>query len=222
MPPKRNPSLVQIVLVDDHQIMREGLRRLLSQTPDLTVVGEAGEGAAGIRLVEQVQPDVVVIDIGLPDGDGVDFARQIRTRWPEIKVIILSALLERRHLDEAVSAGISGYVLKTNAADELIRAIRTAMKNETYLCAEACSTLLGGYKEFLAALEQLNLSDLSEREVEVLRMIANGHNTKEIAQHLGLSVKTVESHRLRIMTKLNLHSVAELTKYAIRQGLIKL
>lgn len=213
---------VRIVLVDDHQIMREGLRHLLLEEPGLQITGEAGDGRTALELVERLQPDLVVMDLGLPDGGGLDFARQIRARWPAIKVIILSSLLERKYLDAAVSAGISGYVLKGNAASELIRAIRAALKNETYLCAEACATLLGGYKEFLSAVDRMNLSSLSEREADVLKLIADGHNTKQIAAELGLSVKTVESHRLRLMSKLNLHSVAELTKYAIRQGLTAL
>lgn len=213
---------IHIVLVDDHQILREGLRQLLAQEPGLKVVGEAGDGQSALELVERLQPEVVVMDLGLPDGDGLAFSRQIRTRWPAIKVIILSSLLERRYLDEAIGAGISGYVLKGAAASELIRAIRMALKNETYLCAEACAALIGGYKEFLAALDQMNLAALTEREAEVLKLIADGRNTKEIAHALGLSVKTVESRRLRIMSKLNLHSVAELTKYAIRKGLTSL
>lgn len=213
---------IRIVLVDDHQIMREGLRQLLTREPGLEVSGEAGDGQTALELVERLQPEVVVMDLGLPDGDGLVFSRQIRTRWPVIKVIILSSLLERRYLDEAIGAGISGYVLKSAAASELIRAIHAALKDETYLCAEASAALIGGYKEFLAALDQMNLSALTDREVEVLKMIAAGRNTKEIARDLGLSVKTVESRRLRIMSKLNLHSVAELTKYAIRKGLASL
>lgn len=213
---------IHVVLVDDHQIMREGLRHLLLEEPGLTIAGEAGDGRTALELVEKLQPDLVVMDLGLPDGGGLDFARQIRSRWPAIKVIILSSLLERKYLDEAISAGISGYVLKGNASSELLRAIRAALKNETYLCAEACATLLGGYKEFLSAVDRMNLSSLTERETHVLKLIADGHNTKQVADELGLSVKTVESHRLRLMTKLNLHSVAELTKYAIRKGLTSL
>lgn len=219
---KKDPQSIRVVLVDDHQIMREGLRHLLAQEPGLEISGEAGDGQTALQLVERLQPEVVVMDLGLPDGDGLVFARQIRTRWPAIKVIILSSLLERRYLDEAVEAGISGYVLKGDASSELVRAIRAALKNETYLCSAASAALIGGYKEFLSALDQMNLSTLTEREAKVLKMIADGRNTKEIARDLGLSIKTVESRRLRIMTKLNLHSVAELTKYAIRKGLTSL
>lgn len=218
---KDHPS-VRIVLVDDHQILREGLRHLLLAEPGLQIAGEAGDGRTALELVESLQPDLVVMDLGLPDGGGLGFARQIRTRWPAIKVIILSSLLEKRYLDEALSSGISGYVLKSHAAGELIRAIRAALRNETYLCSEACAALVGGYKEFLSAVDRMNLSSLSDREAEVLKLIADGHNTKQIAEELGLSVKTVEAHRLRLMSKLNLHSVAELTKYAIRKGLTAL
>lgn len=213
---------IRIVLVDDHQIMREGLRQLLTQEPGWEISGEAGDGQTAMQLIEKLQPELVVMDLGLPDGDGLVFARQIRTRWPAIKIIILSSLLERRYLDEAIGAGISGYVIKGDASSELVRAIRAALQNETYLCAAASAALIGGYKEFLSALEQMNLSTLTEREAQVLKMIADGRNTKEIARDLNLSVKTVESRRLRIMTKLNLHSVAELTKYAIRKGLTSL
>lgn len=218
-PERKTSRSVRIVLVDDHEIVREGLRHTLVPEPDFEIIGEAGDGHTALKLVEQLLPAIVVMDLGLPDGDGLSFARQMLARWPACKVIILSGLADRQHLDEAIEAGVTGYVVKVNASRELIRAIRAATRGETYLCPEATTTLLGGYKELLAVNRQLGRSALSEREAEVLRLIADGCNTKEVAGKLGLSVKTVETHRVRIMSKLDLHSVAELTKYAIRIGL---
>jgi DNA-binding NarL/FixJ family response regulator len=217
--PQRAAKTIPILLVDDHAILREGLRQTLTVGREFEVVGEAGTGAAALELVAQLQPQVVIMDIGLPDGDGIAFAAQMHTRWPALKVIILSALADREHLDAGIAAGIAGYVLKVHASEELIAAIRAALRGETHLSLEVSALLLGGYRQLLAASQQLDPAALSEREAEVLRLVADGFNTKAIADQLHLSVKTIESHRTRIMAKLNLHSVAELTKYAIRKGL---
>jgi two-component system response regulator NreC len=219
---KSNQNPTRILLVDDHGIVREGLWRSLSLESGFEVVGEAGDGRTAMELAEKLQPHVVVMDIGLPDGDGVVFARQMLARWPAIRIIILSAFVDRAHLDDAIGSGVSGYVLKVDASKELIAAIRSAMNGGTHLSLDASATLLGGYRELLAASRQHDPSSLSDREGDVIKLIADGCNTKEIACKLGLSVKTVETHRLRIMTKLNLHSVAELTKYAIRKGISQL
>lgn len=222
MAAKQPSPLIRILLVDDHRIVREGLRRYIAAEPGLEIAGEASDGSGAMEMAERLRPDVIVMDIGLPDGDGLAFAREILSRSPDQKIVILSALMDRRHLDEAIQSGIAGYVLKVNAASELIRAIRSASKDEPYLCAEAAAAVMGGYRELLADRERRNQSLLSDRELEVLKRIADGLNTKEIARDLGLSVKTVEAHRVRLMAKLDLHSVAELTKYAVRRGLSSL
>jgi two-component system, NarL family, response regulator NreC len=217
--PGTNLKPTRILLVDDHGIVREGLRRVFSAELDLVVVGEAADGHTALQLEEQLQPHIVVMDIGLPDGDGLAFARQMLAQRPALKIIILSALTDRAHLDAAVEAGIAGYLLKVNASNELIDAVRAAMKGSTFLSLDVSAMLLGGYKALLAVSRLHDPSALSDREAEVLKLIADGCNTKQIADELGLSVKTVETHRTRIMAKLNLHSVAELTKYAVRKGL---
>lgn len=212
------PKSIRILLVDDHQIMREGLRMTLNQVADFEVAGEAGDAKNALHQAGHLHPDVAVVDIGLPDCDGVDLARELLQRFSRLKVVVLSAVADQEHLDGAMEVGVSGYLLKTNASEELVRAIRAARRNETYLSPEVSSVLLTGYKRLRESRRVENASDLSEREREVLKLIADGRNTKEIAAQLSLSVKTVETHRTRIMDKLNLHSVAELTKYAIRLG----
>ena len=209
---------IRVLLVDDHKIMRDGLRLTLGQHSDLLVVGEAGDRKAALEKAAQTGPDVIVMDIGLPDADGVDLSREILGRWPEIRIVILSAVADQEHLDQAMEAGVSGYLLKVNASEDLVRAIRTVNGNEPYLSPEVSAVLLTGYKRLRDTRRVEDQSDLSERELQVLKLVADGRNTKEIASELSLSIKTVETHRARLMTKLGLHSVAELTKYAIRMG----
>ena len=215
----REPSPIRVLLVDDHQILRDGLRLSLRQAPDLEIVGEAGDGLSALRLAAELRPDVVVMDIRLPDADGVELSRQILAVKPETRIVILTGLVEREHLDRALAAGIHRYVLKVDAASQLITAIRRARRNEAYVSPEVAAALVGKYQEFLTASRRNEHSVLSEREEAVLKLIADGRSTKETAGDLGVSIKTVESHRRNIMGKLDLGSVAELTKYAIRKGL---
>ena len=209
---------IRILIVDDHQIMRQGLRLMLKQQPNVQVVGEAGDGETALHQVEQLQPDVILMDIELPDADGVDLSRTILQRQSHIRVVILSAVANQETLDRALEAGVSGYLLKLNTAEELVRAIQRATPNEPYLSPEVSAVLVKGYQRLRNPPRTEDPSNLSERECEVLRLIAEGRNTKEAAAALSLSVKTVETHRVRIMNKLGLHSVAELTKYAVRMG----
>lgn len=209
---------IRVLLVDDHKIMRDGLRLTLGQHKDLQVVGEAGDRKSALERAEQLYPDVIVMDIGLPDADGVDLSREMLKRWPDFRVVILSAVTDQEHLDQAVEAGVSGYILKVNASEDLVRAIRAVKRNETFLSPEVSAVLLTGYKRLRDTRRLENESALSERELQVLKLIAEGRNTKEIASELSLSIKTVETHRARLMSKLGLHNVAELTKYAIRMG----
>lgn len=210
-------SPIDVLLVDDHQLMREGLRLTLARQPDLRIVGEAGDGKTALEMADRLKPSVIVLDIGLPDVDGVTLSGQILGRFPKARVVLLTAVLDQAHLDRAMSAGVSGYVLKVNGSEELVRAIRKAVSGEIYLSPEVTSVLLDGYKR-LRETHAVKDAVLTDREKEVLKLIAEGRNTKEIAADLGLSVKTVETHRVRILGKLALNSVADLTKYAIRMG----
>jgi two-component system, NarL family, response regulator NreC len=218
----RADKAIRVLLVDDHAIMRDGLRLALTSQSDLEVAGEASDGRSALQLLERHRPDVIVMDIGLPDTDGIVLSGQILARWPNVRIIILSALNDRRHLEEALKVGVAGYILKVNAVTELVRAIRAVTQRQTFFSPEVSTVLAGGYKEMLATDPAAADSGLSERELGVLKLIAEGRNTKEIAADLGVSVKTIESHRTRIMAKLNLHSVADLTKYALRKGYISL
>ena len=218
----RTDKPIRVLLVDDHAIVRDGLRLTLASESDFEITGEAPDGQTTLQLLEQKRPDIIVMDIGLPDTDGMVLSRQILARWPAVRIIILSALNDRQHLEDALKAGVAGYILKVNAVSELIRAIRAVVLGQTFFSPEVSTVLAGGYKELLTVDPQQADSGLSERELGVLKLIAEGRNTKEIAGELGVSVKTIESHRTRIMSKLNLHSVADLTKYALRKGYISL
>jgi len=212
----------RVLLVDDHKIMREGLRSLLAVTPGVEVVGEAGDGRSAVQLALKLAPDVVVMDIGMPDLNGVDATRQIKARDPKIKVIALSLHSDERFIAGMFKAGASGYLLKDGAFEELAHAIRTVAAGHTYLCPRIAKTVIRDYLRDAQAAAIAGGPALSEREREVLQLIAEGKSTKEIAGRLDVSVKTVETHRARIMERLGVHSVAELTKYAVREGLTSL
>ena len=227
----RNPQALKIMLADDHQIVREGLRSVLEAEPDMTVVAEAGDGRVAVQLSEETQPDVVVMDIAMPHLNGVEATRQIigrRTGRPP-KVIALSMHQDRRFMTEMLKAGASGYLLKDAASEELIQAIRTVATGKTYLSPQIADVVVDDYLRRLPlgaggqaaapAAERSAYAALTPREREVLQLMAEGKATKQIAMILHVSIKTVETHRRQLMEKLNLHSVAELTKYAIREGL---
>ncbi|MCX6907764.1 MAG: response regulator transcription factor [Verrucomicrobia bacterium] len=212
----------RVLLVDDHKIMREGLRSLLAVTPGVEVVGEAGDGRSAVQLALKLSPDVVVMDIGMPDLNGVDATRQIKAHAPKIKVIALSLHSDERFIAGMFKAGASGYLLKDGAFEELARAIRTVADGHSYLCPRIARTVIRDYLHDAQAAAVAGGPSLSEREREVLQLVAEGKSTKEIAGRLDVSVKTVETHRARIMERLGVHSVAELTKYAVREGLTSL
>ena len=209
----------RIILADDHKIMREGLRSLLDKQQDIEVVGEAEEGRKTVRLVTDLSPDVVIMDIEMASLNGIEATRQIVAKTPEIKVIALSVHSDRRFITEMLKAGASGYVLKDCSFEELVQAIRAVMANRIYLSPGIADNVIKDYVSFLPRTDFSVFSILTEREREVLQLIAEGKNTKEIAFSLHVSVKTIETHRKRIMDKLGIHSIAELTKYAIREGL---
>ena len=210
---------VRIILADDHKIMREGLRALLAKQKEIEVIAEADSGRGVIELCSQLHPDVVVIDISMPDLNGIDAARQITREAPDIKVIALSMHSDKKYVKEMLAAGASGYLLKDAAFEELGMAIATVLKNKTYLSPQITDTVVKDYVNENVPQDSIASTALSAREREVLQLIAEGKSTRDIAAKLYVSVKTIETHRKQIMDKLGLNSIAELTKYAIREGL---
>lgn len=213
---------VEIVLADDHKLMREGLNSLLSQQAGIVVVGQANNGREAVQLAERHKPDVVVMDVSMPDLNGIDATRQIVSRTPDTKVIALSMHSDRQFVAEMFRAGAKGYLLKDSAFEELATAITKVARDETYIAPKLSGFNIEDYARKEEQSEVLLKPKLSDREREVLQMMAEGKGTKEIAADLHLSVKTVETHRQHVMDKLELYSVAELTKFAIREGLTTL
>ena len=213
---------IKVLLVDDHTIVRHGLRALLEKEADMEVVSEAGSGRDAMQLARELLPDVIVMDIAMPDMNGIDAARRIVADHPKINILALSMLGDKRFVFEMFSAGVKGYLLKDCAADELVRAIRAVHHGEMYLCPQIAGIIV---KDFIKLpLETFTETSpaLTSREREVLQLIAEGKNAKEIAFILRLSSKTVDTFRQSIMKKLGLSTVAELTKYAVREGLTPL
>ena len=214
---------IRILIADDHQIVRQGLRTLLEKEPDMAVVAEADDGRATVRLVREKSPEVVIMDVAMPDLNGIEATRQILAEFPKIKVIALSMYADQRFVLNMLKAGASGYLLKDCAFEELIRAIRLVMAHKTYLSPGVTDIVVKDYTAGGNNSSQPSVfSVLSPREREVLQLMAEGRTTSQIAGLLHVSVKTVETHRQQIMHKLKIHSVAELTKYAIREGLTSL
>jgi len=213
---------IRIMIADDHEIVRNGLRSLIEKELDMEVIAEADNGRDAVRLALELAPDVVIMDIAMPELNGIEAARQIISALPRIKVIALSMHADKRYVMEMLKAGASGYILKDNAYEELARAIRTALKNHTYLSPQITETVIGDYVQFALTANGSAFSLLSAREREVLQLLAEGNSTAQIAECLGISVKTVETYRQHIIEKLDIRSIAELTKYAIREGLTSL
>lgn len=213
---------IRILLADDHGVVREGLHSLLEKQPDMEVIGEAENGRAAVALSRQLKPDVVVMDITMPDLNGMEATRQIVAESPKVKVLALSMHSTRKLVAEMLNAGASGYLLKHSAFEELGRALKTVINNQIYLSPKIAGVLVDNYLQGLQIREPSKVTALTGREREVLQLLAEGKSTKETAARLNVSVSTVESHRKQIMDKVNLHSVAELTKYAIREGITSL
>jgi DNA-binding NarL/FixJ family response regulator len=207
---------IQVLLADDHQIVRQGLKGLLERE-GFKVVGEATDGREAVRLAGKSHPDVAVLDLVMPALNGVDAAREMLRSAPRLKAILLTMHTEDPYVLEALRAGVSGYVLKTQAADDLVQAIREVTRGSIYLSPGISRTVVDAYR----SKTDLPPDPLSPREREVLQLVAEGKTTKEVAAILGISVKTAESHRTRIMSKLNIHETAGLVRYAIRRGLIE-
>lgn len=213
---------IKIILADDHQIVRQGLRHLLASEPDLQVVGEADNGRKTLKLTQELAPDVIIMDISMPDLNGIDTTRQIMEESPGVKVIALSMHSDSLFVLNMLKSGASGYLLKDCALEELVQAIRTVMLEKTYISPGVSDILLKDFTSSWAAEPSSAYSVLTTREREVLQLMAEGKSTNQIAGALFVSSKTVEAHRKQIMNKVGMHSVAELTKYAIRQGLTSL
>jgi DNA-binding NarL/FixJ family response regulator len=207
---------LKILLADDHAVVRQGLRALLERE-GFQVVGEASDGLEATRLAQKMQPDVAVLDVSMPLLNGIDAAREISKISPASKMVLLTMHTEDHLVLESLRAGVRGYVLKTRAADELVQAIRAVARGEMYLTQSISRTVV----EAFLSKDSLPESPLSDRERQVLQLVAEGKTNKEVASLLNISVKTAESHRSNIMDKLNIHDVAGLVRYAIRNGLIE-
>lgn len=211
----------RVLIADDHGIVRQGLRALLEKSPDVSVVGEASDGREAVRLAAELRPNIVVMDIGMPMLNGVDATSQILSRDPDIKVIILSMHSDESYILRALSAGAKGYLLKDSAEGDILPAVQTVAKGRPYFSPVIASTLLD---EYLQTMKKNKVRDsydlLSEREKEVLQLLAEGKSNKEVATLLNLSPYTIESHRTSLMQKLNLHNTAEIVLYAVRKNII--
>jgi len=210
---------IRIILADDHTIVRHGLNKLIQQQEDMEVIAQAADGHSAVELTRELSPDMVIMDIGMPDLNGIDATRQIIHEFPQVKVIGLSMHSGKKFVIEMLKAGASGYLLKDCALEELTTAIKTVAAGKIYLSPSITDVVVENYVRHSQKKESSAFSLLSQREREVLQLMAEGKTTKQIGQHLHISPKTVEGHRLRLMAKLNMDSVAKLTKYAIQEGL---
>jgi DNA-binding NarL/FixJ family response regulator len=213
--------ITRLVLADDHAMMREGLRSLLEKEPDLAVVGEAANGTETVQLACKAGAHVVVMDVAMPDLNGIEATRKLLKLHPAIKVVALSGHSNREFVREMIKAGASAYVLKSRACEELVFAIREVVNGKKYLSPDVASGVMEEYAELSSLRPGASPAFvvLTDRERETLQLIAEGKSTKNVSDAMHVSVKTVETHRRNIMEKLNLHSVAEITKYAIREGI---
>jgi len=210
---------IRILLADDHTIMQAGLRALLEKESDMEVVAEAKNGWEAVRMATQLRPDVVIIDISMPDLNGMDATHEIIVEVPGIRVLGLSMHSDEQFVSGMLRAGAAGYLLKDCAAEELVYAIRAVYNNQTYLSPPIASIVTGQYVRDLCERGDSEAVSLTHREREVIQMLAEGKTSKEVALGLNLSVRTVEAHRRQIMNKLGVNSIAQLTKFAIRHGL---
>jgi DNA-binding NarL/FixJ family response regulator len=207
---------IRVVLADDHVIVRHALRALLERE-GFQVIGEASDGEEVVRLVAAVRPDVAVLDISMPVRNGLDAARELQKSSRETKVILLTRHDDDEYVTEAIRAGVKGYVLKKQAASDLLQAVQQVMRGGVYLSPNVSRTVVEAY----LSKAEVSHDALTSRERQVLQMIAEGNSTKDVARLLGISVKTAESHRARLMRKLDIHETATLVRYAIRRGLVE-
>lgn len=209
---------IRVLLADDHALVRAGIRRLLESLPDVQVVAETGDGRTALQLIETYEPDVALLDISMPELNGLDTAVRVVREHPLVRVIILSMHASEEYVLRALASGVAGYMLKDAAISELEVAVRAVARGDTYLSPRVSNYVVGDYVRRLGAATYAE--PLTPRQREVLQLIAEGRTTKEIAQRLDLSVKTVETHRTQLMQRLDIHDVAGLVRYAIRTGLV--
>ena len=208
---------LRVLLADDHAILREGLKALINVHPDMEVVGEAADGKAACDRTKELHPDVVVMDVSMPNVNGVQATRDVRRQWPNVRVLALTVHEERSYLRDVMEAGASGYVLKRSAAEDLVHAVRVVARGDVYLDPGVTAVVLGKLARPHLPGEDSRL-ELSEREAEVLQLIAQGHSNKEIADRLKISVKTVETYKARSMVKLGLTGRADIVRFALQKG----
>ncbi len=213
---------IKILLADDHEIVREGLRTLFDKQADMKVVAEANDGREAVQLAQRLTPDVVIMDISMPRMNGMEATRRIVGKCPGIKIIALSKHREKRFVLDMLDAGASGYIHKTCGYTELLKAVRAVLENQRYFCPQNAAVHREGETRASRQGRKAAKSTLTAREREVLQLLAEGKTTREVAALLDVSVKTVETHRHQIMTKLNTRSIADLTKFAIREGITSL
>lgn len=219
-PATPHPRQVSVLLADDHAVVRDGLRALLEAQPDLRVVGDASDGRSAVRQAEALRPDVVVIDIAMPELNGIDATEQIRLSSSDTEVVILSVHADSEHVFRALKAGARGYVMKEAAGQEVVQAIRDVHAGRRYLSTRIADTVTADFVRLRReAPNRGPLDSLSAREREVLQLVAEGRSSADIAARLSLSVKTVETYRSRLMQKLDIHDIAGLVKFAILHGL---
>jgi two-component system response regulator NreC len=211
-------TAIRVVLVDDHMVLREGLKTLITAQADMAVVGEANEGEAALQQLETWRPDVVIMDISMPGVNGIQATEQIKRAHPEVKVLVLSVHDDTSYLRQMLTVGASGYILKHTAADALIQAIRTVAAGGLYLEPSLAEHVVGRYVRRPTAATELLGTELSEREREVVQRVVQGYSNRDIATQLSLSVKTVETYRARALEKLGLTSRAALVRYALERG----
>jgi two-component system response regulator NreC len=210
---------MNILIADDHGVMREGLKVLINNQPDMEVIGEAEDGQKVVQLAKQLSPDIIVMDISMPNLNGVEAARQILEENPDIRIIALSVHSDKHFVTEMLKAGASGYVLKSCLFDEVLRAIHAVGNGDYYLSPKITDVVVDDYKYYMATANKSAEVRLTHRERQVVQLLAEGKSTKQIAVALHVSPKTVDSNRREVMNKLGIFSVAELTKFAIKEGL---
>ncbi|MCM0082437.1 response regulator transcription factor [Geomonas sp. Red32] len=214
--------VIKVLVVDDHAIVRQGIRYLLGKYPDISVVGEADNGKRGVQLAGELRPEVVVMDVNMPVMDGIDATREILALHPQTRILMMTMYEDRLQVTKALQAGARGYLLKDHTSEMLVEAVRTLAAGHHYLCPEILSLVIDGYLELVKEAAPRMENSLSPREQEILSLIARGENAKGIAFQLQLTAKTVDNHRQQIMKKLKLNSIADLTRYAVRAGIVRL